>query len=317
MGLFGKKDKDKEKERGSCAICGGMLPRFTFKVDGQEVCDACYGIVDLPKEILNNITLDGFKEYMVFRDRNNMLRQQFQITRKVDFGWFSEKIMFDEHSRLLCMDKKLKKVIYEGCQVRSFEIREDDALLFSGSAEGLVRYTSTVPDRVRAMAPKIEQLRMQLEMKREMERMLEERRNETGSSGSYSMPTVNVPVVFRKFIVEIHIDHPYWPLDFKAEKKAPGFSDTEPDIDNYLADYNEAVQFVEGIVQGLMAVAFPDAPERTVAPASTVTAGSGGVSAPGVVVDTVEELQRLKELMDKGILTEEEFTAKKRQMLGI
>ncbi len=62
------------------------------------------------------------------------------------------------------MDKKLKKVIYEGCQVKSFEIREDDARLFSGNAEGLVRYTSTVAHSVWATAPKIDQLRMHLEM---------------------------------------------------------------------------------------------------------------------------------------------------------
>lgn len=34
-------------------------------------------------------------------------------------------------------------------------------------------------------------------------------------------------------------------------------------------------------------------------------------------VDTAAELQKYKALLDQGILTEEEFTAKKRQLLGI
>ena len=51
---------------------------------------------------------------------------------------------------------------------------------------------------------------------------------------------------------------------------------------------------------------------------SPVTAARAGTeltsSAP---VDTVTELQRYKALLEQGIITEEEFTAKKRQLLGI
>lgn len=315
MGLFGKK-KEKEEERGTCPICGKTLPKIAYVLDGQEICDECRGVINLPKGVMKDITLDEFKEYMVFRERNDMLKQKFQTTRKVDFGWFKDKILFDENNRLLCMDKKLKEPVFEGCQVKSFEIREDDALLYSGSAEELIRYTSTVPERVRAMAPQIDQLRMQIDMKREMERMLEERKKETGSSGTYSMPSVNVPVVFSKFHVEIHFESRYWPV-FTASKGAPEFSSTDPSVDGYLTDYNECIKFMEELVGGLKAVAFPDAPERVVPSAGIATANSGGVSAPGVMVDAVEEVRRLKDLLDKGILTEEEFTAKKRQLLDI
>ena len=33
--------------------------------------------------------------------------------------------------------------------------------------------------------------------------------------------------------------------------------------------------------------------------------------------DTFEELERYKELFDKGVITEEEFAAKKKQILGL
>lgn len=310
MGLFNKKDK------GPCAICGGKLPMFPYNIDGQQVCNQCYGDVNLPKEIMENITLEGFKEYMTFREENAALKQRFQTTRQVDFGWFDDKFLFDTDNRLLCMDKKLRKPIFEGRQITSFEIREDQAPLFSGSTEGLVRYTSTVPERVMAMAPQIDQLKIQAEMRREMERMLEHRKQENGNTGTYSLPTVNVPVVFQKFIVEIHFEHPYWPF-FTADKGAPEFSSTEPDVNNYLKQYNEDFQLMEELAKALMEVAFPGAPERTVASAGAAVANSSGVSAPGVAVGVLEEVQRLKELMDKGIITEEEFTAKKRKLLDI
>lgn len=309
MGLFDKKDP--------CAICGGKVSGlFPWKIAGQLVCNECHGVVDLSNEVMEHITIEEFKEYMVFREENALLKQKFQTTLQVDFGWLDDKFLFDMNNGLLCMDKKLRKPVFEGRQIRSFEIREDRLPLFSGSAEGLIRYTSTIPERVTAMAPQIEQLRMQIQMRREMERVLESRKDDNDNRGYYSLPDIHIPVPFQKFFVEIHFEHPYWPL-FEADKSAPGFDSTEPDVNDYLQSYDKDYQLMEQLARALMEVAFPGAPERTVAAVGVTAANSGGVSAPGVAVDTTEEIRRLKDLMDKGILTEEEFTAKKRQLLGI
>ena len=65
-----------------------------------------------------------------------------------------------------------------------------------------------------------------------------------------------------------------------------------------------------------MAVAFPGAPEITVDDCGTGTqAGARAVSA--APVDAVAEIKKYKELLDQDLITEEEFTAKKRQLLGI
>lgn len=307
MGLFSKKEKP------PCAICGGKVSAlFPWKVDGQLVCNMCYGVVDLPQEIMDHITIEEFKKYRVFREENAQLKQRFKTTQQIDFGWFDDKFLFDQDNRLLCMDKKLRKTVYEGRQVVSFEIREDQEPLFKGSAEGLIRYTSTVPQRVMAMAPQIEQLRMQIQIRRDMELLLERREDENKDYRYRSLPPINIPVPFQKFIIEIQFEHPYHP-SFAADKNAPVFDSGEPDINHYLALYNNDIQLMEELARALMDVAFPGAPEQTVAAAVVTAAGSDNVSSSGMV----EELQRLKDLMDKGILTEEEFTAKKRQMLGI
>lgn len=309
MGLFDKKEP--------CAICGGKVSGlFPWRIGDRMVCNECSGYASQPKEFMESLTAEGFEEYMAFSRENALLKKQFQITLQLDFGWLDDKFLFDTNNRLLCMDKKLRKPVFEGRQIKSFEIREDQQLLFSGSAEGLVRYTSTVPERVMALAPQIEQLKMQIQMRREMERMKESMKDENGSSGYVSQPDIELPVPFKNFLVEIHFEHPYWPL-FKADKSAPGFDSDDPDVNSYLRSYNNDVQLMEDLARALKELAFPDAPERTASAAGTAAAGSGGVSAPGVTVDTVEELKRLKELVDMGILTEEEFAAKKRQVLGI
>lgn len=311
MGLFNR------KERPPCAICGGKVKGiFPWTIDGQMVCDTCYGVVDLPKGFMDHMTIEEFKKYMAYREENNQLKKQFQMTRQIDFGWLDDKFLFDAENRLLCMDKNLNKPVYEGRQITSFEIREDQKPLFSGSAEGLVRHVSDVPQRVIALEPQIAQFRMQAEMRREMERMLDERLEDDKKPRYHSSPTVDIPEPFKKFIIEIHFDHPYQSV-YTADKKGPEFSYSDPDVNAYLDEYSSDVQLMEELARALMEVAFPGAPERTVAPAGIADVGSGVARAFGKVSDVATELERLKGLVDKGILTEEEFAAKKRKMLGI
>ena len=63
----------------------------------------------------------------------------------------------------------------------------------------------------------------------------------------------------------------------------------------------------------LMQLNAPGAPETGAASAAQTAAPAqaGGASS------TVEELKQYKSLLDAGVLTEEEFAAKKRQLLGI
>ena len=67
------------------------------------------------------------------------------------------------------------------------------------------------------------------------------------------------------------------------------------------------------LARALMEVAFPGAPEQRVSGNAAVVVGQTATAS----VDAVAEIQRYKTLMDQGLITEEEFTAKKRQLLGI
>ena len=58
----------------------------------------------------------------------------------------------------------------------------------------------------------------------------------------------------------------------------------------------------------------PAANERWDGAATEKNAAAKPAAAP---VDVVTEIQRYKGLLDAGIITEEEFTAKKRQLMGI
>ncbi len=272
MGLFSKKDP--------CAICGGKVKGlFPWKVDGQYICNDCYGVVDLPNAATNHMTVEDFRGYMQFREENALLKEQFQTTQQIDFGLWDTKFMFDMTNRFLCMDKHLNKTIFEGGHIKSFVIKEDTIPLYEGSAAGLNHYVSTVPERAMAMAPRIAQAAMQAQMRRNMECMRERMNNDNNSNNNYHTTTIDIPEPFKNFNVEIRFEHPYWDI-FTADMSGPTFDNERPDLNEYLHDYEEKVKVMDELAHALMNLAFPGASKQV-------------------------------------IITEEEFAAKKRQLLGI
>lgn len=307
MGLFGKKDP--------CAICGGTVKGlFPWKIEGQLICKECYGHVHLPEGVVDSMTLEEFKKYRAFREENDVVRQQFKATQQIGFGFLGEYFQFDENNGLLCASIETKSTIFERKNIKSFVIREDNELLFEGSAAGLVCYNSTVTDRVIAMTPMIQQRAMLMAMKRQADRIADKMDDDQRDYRDYELNSSysDIPKPFEKFILEIKCEHPYWRV-LTADKNAPGFNNSYPDADEYLRLYRSDVENMEKFARALMSTFFPDAPEQRV----------DRNSAPSYAVnnepsaDVVAEIQRFKELMDLGILTEEEFTAKKRKLLGI
>ena len=57
--------------------------------------------------------------------------------------------------------------------------------------------------------------------------------------------------------------------------------------------------------------------EKAALQADSASAGSEGTAAPAAEADYLAELEKLGSLRDQGIITEEEFEAKKKQLLGL
>ena len=251
MALFGKKTTN-------CAICGkevktGLLRGlFQKKIEDQLICKECYGTVDLPVDVECNMTLNQFREYMTFRDANQKLKDAFQITRVVDFGVFEEKIAFDNYRGLMCMNKDLSTTIFEAKQVKSFRIKEDEKTIFAGGPDGLQTYESGIPAQINALQPRINMYNMQ---KRRFEMDTARMSDEERQKVQHREPRFDVPDPFRKFTVEIQMNHPYW-KQLKVELKAPELNQQEPDSYAYMNEYNRGFGIMQDMADALMELAF-------------------------------------------------------------
>ena len=144
MGLFDK--------RPPCAICGGKVKGLLpWKIEGNYICDDCHGVIDAQNG--NDFTMEQFLKYRDFREQNQALREQFRVDEIVEFGFLSEKFVFDYEHSLFCMDKNLNKTIFHGSELKSFMISEDGAPLLEGSAKGFIHHESRVPQRIDELQP--------------------------------------------------------------------------------------------------------------------------------------------------------------------
>lgn len=299
MGLFTKKEP--------CAICGGKVKGLLpWKIEGQYVCDSCHGVVDVQKD-KEDMTMEQFRQYRAFREENQALKDQFTISQKVDFGAFDTKLVFDFDHRLFCMDQHLGKTVFRGGEIRSFVIQEDGAPIFEGGPQGLVRYESVVPGHLTMMAPQLNQILMQ--------KQLEDQLNVGRDPDHRPAPRFyDIPEPFKKFQVSIYVNHPYWSL-LECDRSGPTFDNDYPDVNDYMNRYQEGYWLMENLAQCLMTVAFPDAPAEGAQQGAQQETQPAAAAAPAQ--DAVSQLKQYKQLLDDGVITQTDFDAKKKQLMGL
>lgn len=299
MGLFTKKEP--------CAICGGKVKGLLpWKIEGQYVCDSCHGVVDVQKD-KEDMTMEQFRQYRAFREENQALKDQFTISQKVDFGAFDTKLVFDFDHRLFCMDQHLGKTVFRGGEIKSFVIQEDGAPIFEGGPQGLVRYESIVPEHLTMMAPQLNQILMQ--------KQLEDQLNVGRDPDHRPAPRFyDIPEPFKKFQVSIYVNHPYWSL-LECDRSGPTFDNDYPDVNDYMNRYQEGYWLMENLAQCLMTVAFPDAPAEGAQQGAQQETQPAAAAAPAQ--DAVSQLKQYKQLLDDGVITQADFDAKKKQLMGL
>lgn len=313
MGLFGS--------RKMCPICGKPAGRlFPTKIEKQPLCSECSAKAgELPLTMDSSaLSLEKFREFLSFYDENAALRGAFQQTYQYTFGIFGGVLSLDVPKRLFRFNTTDTCIVFEAQNLRSFRILEDFTPLFEGTKDALNCYQSEIPARVGNMGPDIDRFEMarrQHEQIEEMDKVLKERAKETGEpyTPSYSSaPNIDDLKPFKKFYIKMEVEHPFWEKQ-EYEEGAPSFDSYRPTIAGYMREYEGKVEELRELAHQLMAVLNPDAPEQQAGSGAAVRAGSAQ-TAP---TDAVAEIQRYKDLLDSGAITEEEFTAKKRQLLGI
>lgn len=317
MGLF-------TSMKNPCAICGGPTPRlFPATVEDQPICGDCKDKIDLPEGAFEKMSLNEVRQYIAYYNENEALRRSYTETLFIPCNGWNDQISLDMDHRLFRIRMKGDAMALEASALKSFRILEDRRVLYESSPEGLKYYPSDIPARAQDLAPAIAQFQMQYqqyEHMEEMEKLMKEQSGGKTSSTTFSY--MERPRFTQKLIeyfhIELTIGHPYWGGVFDREyTKTPGLSESHPDIKNFLSNYNKHLEILHTLALDLMSFIDPEAQEIQVGAVPRPAGAERAVPRAAVVTDPVKEIQRYKTLLDSGAITEEEFTAKKKQLLGL
>lgn len=316
MGLF-------SNDKKLCPICGKPTPRlFPTKVADAAICKECDKKINLPDGLLEQMSLKEFEEYIQFYDANQPLRDAFSETYKYDLGFLSGCFVIDMDNRLFRLKNDERTLVMEGANLKSFRIMENDKPIYESGNDVLKCYHSDVPERVNAMSDQVTRFMVLLREYEMLEKMADmhermEVKDKNNSKPYVSHPTrpyFDTPAPFENFCIELSLAHPYW-NEWRWEISAPSFDRECPSIADYLQRYEEAVAGLHAWAANLMQLVCPGASE--------IYEGGNPMEATRQAMpvqsadNTIEQLKKYKELLDAGILTEEEFTAKKRQLMEI
>lgn len=317
MGLFSKNKK-------LCPLCGNPVSWFLpIKWKDQPLCDDCgCKLADLSGDIRTRVeeSEESIREYFAAYDENMALRSSFQETYKHEFGLIlGGCVSMDVPQRLLRLSASDNAFVYEGQYIVSFRITEDDAPLFEGTRDEFICYESDIPARVENMRTELERFERELRHYEHIRRMEEHREREARARGEEYIadyipsPSVSDLNPFKKYHVYIELEHPYKKEAKEYKQDGPGFSEYNLTVESYMSGYENYTADIRTLAENLMAVMNPDAPLRVVPSANSAASRS----MPAAVADPVEEIKKYKSLLDCGAITEEEFAAKKRQLMGI
>ena len=313
MGLFTNSKK-------LCPICGSPTPRLlAAAIEGQNLCKECAAKLNLPDGVQETMTVDEFREYINCHDANKPLRDSFTETYRYNFGFFKGALRLDLDHQLLRLGDSDAAFAMEPANVKSFRILEDGNVLYEGEKGNFRSYKSDMKERLKELKPRIDEYKM---LRHEYEIMEEMQRNREQMSGKEDRdfrdwimePDFNVPNPVEKFAVEITLDHPYW-SGFYKETGAPKFDTEHPSTIDYLDDYTQKTEELHALAQNLMQIIDPQAQEKLLDPNAPTQ--SAPQAAPVRTEDPTVALPKYKALLDAGVITAEEFEAKKKQLLGL
>ena len=313
MGLFTNNKK-------LCPICGSPTPRLlAAAIEGQNLCKECAAKLNLPDGVQETMTVDEFREYINCHDANKPLRDSFTETYRYNFGFFKGALRLDLDHQLLRLGDSDAAFAMEPANVKSFRILEDGNVLYEGEKGNFRSYKSDMKERLKELKPRIDEYKM---LRHEYEIMEEMQRNREQMSGKEDRdfrdwimePDFNVPNPVEKFAVEITLDHPYW-SGFYKETGVPKFDTEHPSTIDYLDDYTQKTEELHALAQNLMQIIDPQAQEKVLDPNAPTK--SAPQAAPVQTEDPTVALPKYKALLDAGVITAEEFEAKKKQLLGL
>lgn len=263
-----------------CPICGGATPRLLAKkIQGEAICSNCASEIAADDELVKSWTLEDLRRHLVYREENKRQIDTFCATRSIDYG---KEIMVDDTNRLFYIKQWAEEnpPILKFDEITGYELEVGWHTVETWS-RGMPRTPYQPPE-----------LGMMGTMVAVANAFGSKKDKDDDDSKSETIK------------LTLRLNNPYLKEYELVDASVFGDSmlDFQRDLNEEMTRVNTACNLIVSLTDAGAAAAFM---------------GDAQPSAAQSTHQSVEDIKKFKELLDAGILTQEEFDAKKKQLLGL
>lgn len=208
--------------------------------------------IDLPEEKLRRMSIDDFREYLDFYEKNEPLGSIFKETSRYQ-GSYTAVAIDRDHGLFRFYPGKL---IFEASDLKRIQVWEDETPVAIANKHILQFFETDVPERTKAFESAI----AEFETVKAAYTLLRERAKSKGEEFQEKAPSFDDDPPVKRIRLKLEMDQPYWPV--RVIDKELAFDSSNPSANDYLARYKEIKQKSYSLVHDLALFINPNVKEE-------------------------------------------------------
>lgn len=336
MGIF-------TNDKKGCPICGNATPRlFPTKVEGLPLCKECAAKINMESSMLKNLTINELWDHLDYRKANSETFGAFTDNETHGMGNFVLHMDTDKRLFYIADGSPSNPALFKFEELVSFNLMEDGRTVIQCNANNYSEGVSSIENyKLPPLKPFVKPSAMVTKPAAAATDKQPGRTSMAASSSSSSAQTEEKPKAPDKPIdslkLNVTLNNPYWKS--KVYNVSLRSLETEEDIRPWVNDYKntfaaavdtcEAMAGIMGVKTGkqmmnaikekaeaILAVQEAETAAKEAEAAAQAAEAAAKIAKAADDNAAVEMLKKWKELLDMGAITQEEFDAKKKELIG-
>lgn len=337
MGIF-------TNDKKGCPICGNATPRlFPTKVEGLPLCKECAAKINMEQSMLKNLTINELWDHLDYRKANSETFGSFVDNETHGMGNYTLHMDTDKRLFYIADGSPSNPALFKFEELVSFNLMEDGRTVIQCNADSYSEGVSSIENyKLPPLKPFVKPSAMVTKPVAAATDKQQGRTSMAKASASSSSQTAeekpkapDKPVDSLK--LSLTLNNPYWKS--KVYNVSLRSIDSEDEIREWVNDYKntfaaavdtcEALAGVMGVKTGkqmmnaikekaeaILAVQEAEAAAKEAEAAAQAAEVAAKIAKTADDNAAIEMLKKWKELFDMGAITQEEFDAKKKEILG-
>ena len=337
MGIF-------TNEKKGCPICGNATPRlFPTKVEGLPLCKECAAKINMESSMMKNLTINELWDHLDYRKANSETFGAFTDNETHGMGNYVLHMDTDKRLFYIADGSPSNPALFKFEELVSFNLMEDGRTVIQCNADSYSESASSIESyKLPPLKPFVKPSAM---VTKPVAAATDKKEGRTSMAAAASSSAAAKPEEKPKapdkpidsLKLNVTLNNPYWKS--KVYNVSLPSLESENEVREWVNDYKntfaaavdtcEAMAGIMGVKTGkqmmnaikekaeaILAVQEAEAAAKEAEAAAQAAEVAAKIAKTADDNAAIEMLRKWKELLDMGAITQEEFDAKKKELIG-